>query len=239
MPSDVSRAERALHRRMALACEAAPAAGVPGRFRVWERAGLFAVLASDPALGYLSTVSGVTPSTVKAAAELADDPVWNGVEPTVVTDGLPIPGYVRADDRLLATRRLRRRRAVPPEVVDAEVFVSVLLEGFEAHGVVARFMAAEHRLPAVRRFLLVAGEKPIAAAGMTIHEEVAVLGAASTLRAHRGHGAQVKLLHRRLAVAAAEGCTLAVATARPDSPSAANLARAGFRLHRRQAWRKP
>ncbi len=212
---------------------------MPGRFRVWERAGVLAVLASDPALGYLSTVSGVTPATAKTAAELVDEPVWNGVKPAVVTDGFPMPGFVRTDDRLLATKRLWRHRAVSSEVVDADVFLNVLLAGFEAQGMVARFMAAEHRHPAVRRFLVREREKPIAAAGMTIHDDVAVLGAASTLRAHRGHGAQLELLHRRLEVAAAEGCTLAVATARPESASAANLERAGFRLHRRQAWRKP
>lgn len=212
---------------------------MPGRFRVWEREGLLAVLATEPALGFLATVSGVTRETVQAALDLVDEPVWNGVRPAVVTDGLPVPGFERTDDRLLATKRLRRHRAVPSEVVDAEVFAGVLLAGFEAHGIVARFMAAEHRLPAVRRFLVREGEKPVAAAGMTIHDDVAVLGAASTLPAHRGRGAQLELLRRRLAVAAAEGCTLAVATARPESASAANLERAGFRLRRRQAWRKP
>ncbi|MGK3204210.1 GNAT family N-acetyltransferase [Amycolatopsis sp. MEPSY49] len=235
----MARAERALHRRTALACAAAEDAGVPGRFRVWERGGLLAVLATDPALGFLATVSGVTPEKVSAAADLVDEPVWNGVRSAVVTDGLPMPGFVRTDDRLLATKRLRRHRAVSSEAVDADVFLNVLLAGFEARGMVARFMAAEHRLPELRRFLVREGEKPIAAAGMTIHDEVAVLGAASTLRAHRGRGAQLELLHRRLAVAAAEGCTLAVATARPESASAANLERAGFRLHRRQTWRKP
>ena len=82
-------------------------------------------------------------------------------------------------------------------------------------------------------------ETPIAAAGMTIHDDVAMLGAASTLREYRGRGAQPALLRRRLEAAAAEGCTLAVATARPDSASVTNLERAGFRFHRRTAWTKP
>jgi hypothetical protein len=40
VPLDVSCAERALHHRMRLACEAAQAEGVAGRFRAWEQDGL-------------------------------------------------------------------------------------------------------------------------------------------------------------------------------------------------------
>ena len=82
--SEVSRAERALHRRAALACGAALDAGVPGRFRVWRAGDLNAVLASDPALGFLATVSGVTRETVPTAIDLVNMPVWNGVRPTMV-----------------------------------------------------------------------------------------------------------------------------------------------------------
>ncbi|WP_329056301.1 hypothetical protein OG738_22220 [Amycolatopsis sp. NBC_01488] len=236
LTSDVRRAERALHRRTALACEAASAAGVPGRFRVWDRAGLLAVLATDPALGYLSTVTGVTRETLPALAGLLRSPDWDGVQPAVVAPaGLPVPGLVPAGERYLAVRRLEPAPAPPAEAAEEEVFLRVLLAGFEARGAVAAYMTAEHRLPIVRRFLV--GD--VAAAGMTIDGEVAILGAASTLPAHRGRGAQPTLLRRRLEAAAAEGCTLAVATARPGSPSLANLESAGFRLHRRQAWTKP
>jgi GNAT superfamily N-acetyltransferase len=240
LTSDVRRAEPALHRRTAMACEAASAAGVPGRFRTWGEAGLLAVLATDPALGYLSTVTGVTRETLPAVAGFARSPGWAGVTPTVVAPaGLPVPGLVPAGERVLAVKRLSPASATLPGQVDEDTFVRVLLAGFEVHGAVAAFMAAEHRLPIMHRFLAREGGTPIAAAGMTIHDDVAVLGAASTLPAHRGRGAQPELLRRRLEVAAAEGCTLAVATARPQSPSAANLGRAGFRLHRRQAWTQP
>ncbi|WIY06700.1 GNAT family N-acetyltransferase [Amycolatopsis mongoliensis] len=240
LTSDVRRAERALHRRTSMACEAASAAGVPGRFRAWDEDGLLAVLATDPALGYLSTVSGVTPETLPAVAGFVHKPGWDGAEPTVVAPaGLPVPGLVPAGERILAVLRLEPAPAPAPEAVDEDTFLRVLLAGFEAHGTVAAFMAAEHRHPRMRRFQVLDGPTPIAAAGMTLHDDVAVLGAASTLREHRGRGAQPQLLRRRLEVAAAEGCTLAVATARPGSPSAANLERAGFHLHRRTAWRKP
>jgi GNAT superfamily N-acetyltransferase len=244
MVSDVREAERALHRRTGLACAAAAAAGVPGRFRVWERDGLLAVLATDPALGFLSTVSGVARETLPAVTGLLNAPEWDGARPTVLvtdSDVPPAAGLVRSDERVLAVRRLGDRLA-PEEVVEAGgpgAFVDVLLAGYEAEGVVAAFVAAEHRLPEVRRFLVVEGGTPIAAAAMTIHGDVAVLGGASTLPAHRGRGAQPRLLRHRLRVAAEAGCVLAVATASAGSVSAANLRRTGFHLHRRSAWTTP
>ncbi|WP_284743952.1 GNAT family N-acetyltransferase [Amycolatopsis sp. RTGN1] len=237
LTSDVRRAELALHRRTALACDAASAAGVPGRFRAWEHAGLLAVQATDPALGYLSTVTGVTPETLPAVAGFLRQSDRDGAEPTVVAPaGLPVPGLVPAGERILAVRQLEPTSAPAPEAVGEDTFLQVLLAGFEAHGPVAAFMTAEHRLPIMRRFVVREGETPIAAAGMTIDGGVAILGAASTLPEYRGRGAQPALLRRRLVAAAAEGCTLAVATARPGSPSVANLERAGFLLQRRTAW---
>jgi GNAT superfamily N-acetyltransferase len=249
----VSGAERALHRRAGWACEAALAARVPGRFRVWEQSGTLAVLATDPALGFLSTVSGVTRETVSAAIGLVDSSAWSGVEPTVVApadlgsaaeEQLLAAGLVRTGDRLLATARpaavpVAEADAVPTDAVPADggdAFVELLLAGYEVDGTVAAFIRAEHRLPAVRRFLAVAGGTPIAAAGMTVHGDIAVLGGASTLRAHRGQGAQSRLLRHRLRVAAEAGCELAVATARPGSVSAANLRRAGFAIETRTTW---
>ncbi|WP_326954526.1 GNAT family N-acetyltransferase [Amycolatopsis sp. NBC_01286] len=237
MSSEVGDAERALHRRMGLACAAATAAGLPGRFRVWEHGGLLAVLATDPALGFLSTVSGVTPETLPALDGLLAEPGW---DPTVLTTGDEVPeGLVRAEDRLLAVRRLGEPPGADPGVTEGDDVVDVLLAGYEVTGVVAAFVAAEHRVPAMRRFLLVEGGTPIAAAGMTVHGDVAVLGGAATLPAHRGRGAQPRLLRHRLRAAADAGCVLAVATARAGSVSAANLGRAGFRRYRRSAWTKP
>jgi GNAT superfamily N-acetyltransferase len=235
-----------------LACEAALDAGVPGRFRVWEETGLMAVLATDPALGFLSTVSGVARETVSATIDLVNAPVWNGVKPTVVVSAelgeavgplLSAAGLVRTGDRILAVRRLEARRAsaagAHSDVVDAgedDTFLHVLLAGYEVDGVAAAFIRAEHGLPVMRRFLVLERGAPIAAAAMTIHGDVAVLGGASTLPAHRGRGAQSRLLQHRIRIAAEAGCVLAVATARPESVSAANLRRAGFRIHRRSAW---
>ncbi|MBN6038116.1 GNAT family N-acetyltransferase [Amycolatopsis sp. 195334CR] len=233
MTSELSRAERALHHRAGLACAAAREAGVPGRFRVWAEAGLLAVLATDPELSFLSTVSGISRENTAAAVELAQA---EGLTAVASAD-LALPGMTRAGDRLLAVRPLEGEQSEASVVEAGDEFLDVLLAGYQVSGVVGAYIAAEHSIPALRRFLVVEDGEPIAAAGMTVHDDVAVLGGASTLPAHRGRGAQPCLLRHRLAVAAEAGCTLAVATARPGSVSAANLAAAGFTLHRRSAWR--
>ena len=237
--SDISRAERALHRRTALACEAATAAGVPGQFRVWEQDEVLAVLATDPALTFLSTVTG-PPAKVIA---LINTPIWHDITPTVlVTDPDAVPrlqkaGLAPKEDRILATRTLSTAPTTQPDIIAAnEQFPEILLAGYEVTGPVAEFIRAEHQHPTVKRYLAIAEDKPIAAAAMTIHGDVAVLGGASTLRAHRGKGAQSRLLRHRIRVAVEAGCTLAVATASAKSTSAANLQRAGFTLHQQQRW---
>jgi GNAT superfamily N-acetyltransferase len=236
-----------------LACGAALDAGVPGRFQVWRADDVMAVLASDPALRFLSTVSGVSRETLPMAIDLINTPVWNGISPTIVVpielsetaQGLLLAaGLTRTpDDRILAVTRIDDR---PPSDADQNVsepgmedaFLDVLLAGYEVDGVVASFLRAEHRLPVMQRFVVLERGTPIAAAAMTIHDDVAVLGGASTLPSHRGQGAQSRLLRHRLREAAQAGCTLAVATARPESVSAANLRTAGFRILRRSAWTK-
>lgn len=249
---DVGRAERALHERARLACRAAAAAGVAGRFRTWQQGGALAVLATDPALAFLSTVSGVRPQTISEVLDLIRETVWAGVTPTVtapadqageVTGRLSSAGLVRGPDRALAVRRLGPAAAVEAAagvgVVDADDdprFVSVLLAGYEVDGPVAAYLAAEHSHPAVRRLLAVEDGAPAGAAAMTVHGEVAVLGGASTLPRHRGRGLQSRLIEHRLRQAADAGCALAVGTVRPDSVSESNLRKAGFHIHRRATW---
>jgi GNAT superfamily N-acetyltransferase len=244
--SDVIRAERALHRRMRLAFTAAAAAGVPGRFRAWEEDGLLACRASDPALRHLSTVSGVTADNVAAVPDLLRSRAWAGERPTVLVsaelDGatLRAAGLTRVADRTLALRPSDPDAAAPgPEVVessDPDAFVAVLLAGFQADGVVAAFIRAEHRAPEVRRFLAVSDRAPIAAGALTVHGDVATVGGAATLPGRRGQGAQSALLRHRLSVAAQSGCDLVVGTALADSVSETNLRKAGFRTVRRSAW---
>ncbi len=231
------RAEWAVHQRARSACAAATRAGVAGRFRAWDQDGVLAVSATEPALGHLSVVTGVTPATLPAAIDLIRGSALDGT--LIISADLGEPaGLVRGGERPLAVADLPSSAARRhPDVVAADdSFVDILLAGYESAGPVADFIAAEHRQPEVRRFVVLDGATPIAAAAMTVHDGIAVMGGASTLPDHRGRGAQSRLLAHRLWLAAEAGCTLAVGTARADSVSLANLRRAGFEIHRRIAW---
>ena len=81
---------------------------------------------------------------------------------------------------------------------------------------------------------------PIAAAGLTMKEGVALLAGASTIPEWRGRGAQAALLAARLAFAAEQGCDLAMMGAQPGSASQRNAERQGFRIaYTRIKWRLP
>jgi GNAT superfamily N-acetyltransferase len=249
MSSDLIRAERALHQRMRLAFEAAVAAGLPGRFLSWEQDGLLAASAGDPLLGHLSTVTGVTLDNVAAAVDLARSSRWEGCAPTVlvpadlgddVATTLRDGGLTQVNDRMLALRGPGEcTTGTGPLVMepdDTQPFVDLLLAGYQVDGPVATFIAAEHSSRAVRRYLAVVAAEPIAAAALTLHGDVAVVGGASTVPGRRGEGSQSALLRHRISVATQAGCDLLVATAQPNSVSAANLRKAGFHIVRRTAW---
>ncbi|MEC3977410.1 GNAT family N-acetyltransferase [Amycolatopsis sp. H20-H5] len=235
--TELAEAERALHDRTRLS----------GAVEAWEEDGLLAVRADSVKLRFLNTINGVTERNLAAAIRLAASPRWRGGAPVIIvppgldTEVLPDAGFVPSvpsGHRLLATRPLED---VPPpdpgvaETLGTGLFLKVLLDGYQSTGAISRLIAVEHSAPGIRRFLL----GNVAAAALSVHGTTAVLGGAATLPEHRGEGAQRRLLAHRVAVAAGLGCRLAVATAAPDSPSAANLARSGFRLHLRPAWTQP
>ena len=214
-----------------------------------------AVLATDPALNFLSTISGVTPQTLAAAIDLSYDTVWATATPTLIMPEAVTASvrrdvlaarFVPAGDRILAVKPLdiaeisstarSHLNVVDIGVGAADHFLPVLLAGYQVGGAVAEFIGAEHRHPGMRHFLVLDQQTPIAAAAMTFHDDVAVFGGAATLPAHRGRGAQSRLLDYRLRKATEANCSAAVATARPDSTSADNLRRAGFEIHRHATW---
>jgi hypothetical protein len=55
-----------------------------GTFRGVGRRSLFPVLAGDPALRFLSTVSGFKPANFVALLDLVRDKRWGGINPVVV-----------------------------------------------------------------------------------------------------------------------------------------------------------
>jgi len=251
---DVDRAEQALFERSAAAFAAAEGV-LPGRFLAHECRGLRVLEVTDPDLGFLSTVTGVRASTVDAVLDVLAGAI-----------GQPPPAVLVQADNAEVRRRLTRAglirdgtramalRALGPDTVveqaDADglsirevepgreaAFLRVLLAGYEAPTAVNRYLAVEHRLPEVRRFVAGAGGEELAAAAMSLHHGVAVLGGAATRPQHRSKGAQSALLHRRVREAAHSGCHLAVATVTPGTVSARNLIRVGFAVLPRPVWR--
>ncbi|WP_217701060.1 GNAT family N-acetyltransferase [Hymenobacter sp. CRA2] len=79
-------------------------------------------------------------------------------------------------------------------------------------------------------FLAELDGQPIAAGGLFIHDDVALLASASTVPEGRRRGAQSALLAARLLYAAAQGCRLAMMGAAPGSQSQRNAEKNGFRV---------
>lgn len=79
--------------------------------------------------------------------------------------------------------------------------------------------------------------KPVAAAAMHITNGTALLAGAATIPAARRRGAQLALLHARLAFASARGIDLAMVVTQPGTASQRNAQRQGFRpVYTRAKW---
>lgn len=77
----------------------------------------------------------------------------------------------------------------------------------------------------------------IATGSLTIYDDLAMLGGASTIPAGRKQGAQTALLAARLNYAAEKGCKFAVMGALPGSQSQRNAEKNGFRIaYTRTKW---
>ncbi len=85
-------------------------------------------------------------------------------------------------------------------------------------------------IPNVKLFLAQAGSVYAGGAAVGIYGDVADLGYASTLPAHRGLGIQKALLYTRLNRAKAAGCRIATAITEPGSISQCNAEKVGFKV---------
>ena len=80
---------------------------------------------------------------------------------------------------------------------------------------------------------------PIAAAGLNLSADVALLAGASTIPPARGRGAQRALLEARLAYAASRGVDLAMVVTQPEGGSRRNAERSGFAaVYGRTKWER-
>ena len=126
---------------------------------------------------------------------------------------------------------------------NADVWIATLTDGFlapdgsgvESHesydrGALKRVFADFIGVPGFVPLLAMIDGAPAGASGVRLHEGVATLCGTATLREKRRRGVQSALLSHRLALAAREGCDLAIVTTQPGSASMANAVRAGFTL---------
>lgn len=122
---------------------------------------------------------------------------------------------------------------------DPDRLVTALNAGWELPADHGRGLlyAASMGLPSWTHYLGLVDDAPVAAAVLAMYDEIALCMVATTVPAWRGHGWQTALLRRRLADAAAAGCTVAVVETVADNASARNVERAGFELlHTREIW---
>ncbi len=130
----------------------------------------------------------------------------------------------------------------PVDPADAETFARIRVEGSETPPrdleTYREHLRVSASLPGVRTYLARIGAEPVGAATLVLREEAAYFSSAAVLPPYRRRGVHTALIARRLADAAAAGCDLAFVRTEEGSPSAASLARAGFRVvARREVWR--
>lgn len=196
---------------------------VPSIVRWYAERGVrpwFEVVPSDRADDLLEALAaaGAVPIGFHAmvAGALRSPPISPPTSPTAGhDDDVDVVVVDTADADMFTTfRRVRLRgHDLPPEVVEE---AEADLAGW-ADATGARFYLAS-----------VAGEPAATAALTTDDGGVGYLADAATLPAFRGRGLQSLLIGRRLADAAAVGCTIACSQASFSSPSHRNLQRAGL-----------
>jgi MOSC domain-containing protein YiiM/GNAT superfamily N-acetyltransferase len=122
--------------------------------------------------------------------------------------------------------------------VDQQTWVELFIEAFEIERPVAdawrRFERLLVRAHGYHQVIAELDGRPVAIAATQNHRRVAWLGAGGVLPEARGLGIQRALIHHRVLVAAAAGCTRTMATADAGGVSGANLEAAGLR----EIWRR-
>jgi len=209
---------------------------------------------------FLNTVHRLLPEDAAQVPHIAQHYAEVGIRPWL--ELMPAPDFeelaaalVEAGGRQIGFLAMLERElpappagALPPgstvEAVGSDLgdFARVLPAG---HGVPAERLDGAIRrtrecggIAGARLYLARVHRVPAAAAVLFFVPPVAYFANASTLEAHRRHGCQTALIERRLADAAAAGCSRAAVIVEWASQSHANLVRAGFRgSYTKAVWR--
>jgi GNAT superfamily N-acetyltransferase len=160
-----------------------------------------------------------------------------GYRPIEFSNALYRP--IDRDLRLSAARNEHIKVRVT-EKSEADLWSQTNFEGWSEFSEYADFFRELSQVMAQskgHRFLAELNGQPIAAGGLTIAGDVALLAGASTVPSARRQGAQNALLEERLRYAAAHGCTVAMMVTLPGSGSQRNSERNGFRIaYTRTKW---
>ena len=174
----------------------------------------------------------VSPLADKALLELLNQRSYQPIELTSVMY-LPLDAHdVVKDDGITV-------RLAGPE--ERDLWARTAAEGWSEFAEIPDLIemmtvvSSKHDAPC---FLAELDGRPIAAAGLAIHEGVALLAGASTIPKWRRMGAQRALFASRLEYATYVGCDLAMICAEPGGTSQRNAERQGFRIaYTRLKWR--
>jgi hypothetical protein len=112
----------------------------------------------------------------------------------------------------------------------AELAGRMITEGYDLEPWMHEGYSSTIGRPGWKHYFAFDGGQPVATAAMRVRGEFAWLGFATTFASHRGRGAQLSLLYRRVRDAAEAGCQWVIAEAMPDGPSLRNQLRAGFEI---------
>lgn len=213
-----------------------------------------------PEVDFLNTVHRLLPEDADHVPRIAAHYAAAGIQPWL--ELMPAPGFERlaealgvAGGRQVGFYAMSERVLPAPAPGPRPAGVTVEVVGSDVEDF-ARVRAAGHEVPpehledAIRRSRECAGvagarlylarvdRVPAAAAVLFLAPPIGYLADAATLPAHRRRGCQTALIQRRLADAAAAGCTRAAVLTRWDTQSHANVARQGFRgAYTKVVWR--
>jgi Acetyltransferase (GNAT) family len=161
-----------------------------------------------------------------------------GYRPVELSSILYLPLDPPRPEPSTLTGGIQVRVAGPQEM---ELWARTAAEGWsdvvEFRDLLADLMLVSAERRDMLSFLAELEGQPIAAGSLILHDGVALLAGASTIRAWRNRGAQRALFEARLAAAGRAGCELAMIGAEPGSASQRNAERQGFRIaYTRTKW---
>jgi len=137
---------------------------------------------------------------------------------------------VKADARIPGTPALPAVRRCAPE--EADLWAHTVMQGFTSEQALPEdnvaILMSLFKQPDTVCFLATIDEKPAGAGALSVHQGIAALYGATTLRGYRRQGVQLAIIQALVSCSIDLGCDLAYSLTQPGSVSQRNLERQGF-----------